>query len=165
MRGAKLYVNGGGSLIQNVTSRRSLRYYLYTIRSAKHLGCKVIMYGCGIGPVTGDADIAKARKVINGNVDVITLREPDSLEELRRFGIDAPEIILASDPAMKERDIMRKVIFPQALRNILPAMGNEFIVMIKETSLASTFMAGEIMWKEREVIKGWMTMSSAKASA
>lgn len=100
MRGAKLYVNGGGSLIQNVTSRRSLRYYLYTIRSAKHLGCKVIMYGCGIGPVTGDADIAKARKIINGNVDVITLREPDSLEELRRFGIDAPEIILASDPAM-----------------------------------------------------------------
>jgi polysaccharide pyruvyl transferase CsaB len=100
MRGAKLYVNGGGSLIQNVTSRRSLRYYLYTISAAKALGCKVIMYGCGIGPVNLEADIKRARDVINKNVDIITLREPDSLEELRLFGIDKPEIILASDPAM-----------------------------------------------------------------
>lgn len=100
MRSAKLYINGGGSLVQNVTSRRSLRYYLYTIRAAKHLGCRVIMYGCGIGPVSGETDIAKARKTINENVDIITLREPDSLEELRRFGIDQPEIILSSDPAM-----------------------------------------------------------------
>lgn len=100
MRSAKLYINGGGSLIQNVTSRRSLRYYLYTIRAARHLGCRVIMYGCGIGPVSGETDIAKARKTINENVDIITLREPDSLEELKRFGIDKPEIILSSDPAM-----------------------------------------------------------------
>jgi polysaccharide pyruvyl transferase CsaB len=100
MKGAKLYINGGGSLIQNVTSRRSLRYYLYTIRAAKKLGCKVIMYGCGIGPVNLETDIARARKAINENVDVITLREPNSLEELHRFGIDKPEIILSSDPAM-----------------------------------------------------------------
>jgi polysaccharide pyruvyl transferase CsaB len=100
MAGAKLYINGGGSLIQNVTSRRSLEYYLYTIKMAKRLGCSVIMYGCGIGPVNNDVDIARARRIINDNVDVITLREPNSLEELRRFGIDRPEIILASDPAM-----------------------------------------------------------------
>lgn len=100
MKGAKLYVNGGGSLIQNVTSRRSLRYYLFTIRTAKRLGCRVIMYGCGIGPVNIEADIVRARKTINENVDIITLREPDSLEELKRFGIDKPEIILSSDPAM-----------------------------------------------------------------
>jgi L-malate glycosyltransferase len=100
MAGAKLYINGGGSLIQNVTSRRSLEYYLYTIKMAKRMGCSVIMYGCGIGPVNNDVDIARARRIINDNVDVITLREPNSLEELLRFGIDRPEIILASDPAM-----------------------------------------------------------------
>lgn len=100
MSGAKLYINGGGSLIQDVTSRRSLRYYLYTIKAARTLGCRVIMYGCGIGPVNFEKDVARARNVINRNVDVITLREPNSLEELRRFGIDRPEIILASDPAM-----------------------------------------------------------------
>ena len=100
MGASKLYVNGGGSLIQNVTSRRSLRYYLYTIKSAKDLGCRVIMYGCGIGPVRLAADIRRAANVINENVDIITLREPNSLEELKRFGIDKPEIILSSDPAL-----------------------------------------------------------------
>ena len=100
MRRAKLYINGGGSLVQDVTSRRSLRYYLYTIRAAKELGCRVIMYGCGIGPVISRADIKKAADTINGSVDVITLREPESLSELKRFGIDRPEIILSSDPAM-----------------------------------------------------------------
>ena len=31
---------------------------------------------------------------------------------------------------------MRKVIFPQAIRYILPAIGNEFIALLKETSVA-----------------------------
>ena len=39
----KLYINGGGSLIQDVTSRRSLWYYLFTLRMAKRRGCKVLM--------------------------------------------------------------------------------------------------------------------------
>lgn len=38
-----------------------------------------------------------------------------------------------------------KVILPQAVKNILPAMGNEFIIMIKETALASTFFLPELM--------------------
>ena len=100
MEESKLYINGGGSLIQNVTSRRSLEYYLYTIKTAKRMGCRVIMYGCGIGPVNFDADIARARDAINGCVDIITLREPNSLEELKRFGIDKPKVVLSSDPAM-----------------------------------------------------------------
>lgn len=46
---------------------------------------------------------------------------------------------------LTERHIMMKIILPQAVKNILPALGNEFIVMIKETSLASVFFVGEIM--------------------
>ena len=38
-----------------------------------------------------------------------------------------------------------RVIFPQAIKNILPAMGNEFIIMVKETALASTFFIPELM--------------------
>ena len=37
-----------------------------------------------------------------------------------------------------------RVIFPQAVKNILPALGNEFIMMIKETSLASVFFVSEL---------------------
>ena len=40
---------------------------------------------------------------------------------------------------------MWKIIFPQAVKNILPSLCNEFIMVIKETSLASTFFIGDIM--------------------
>ncbi len=100
MRHARLYINGGGSLIQDVTSRRSLWFYLYNIRAAKRAGCRVQMYGCGIGPVTRERHRALAARVLNRYVDVITLREPDSLEELQTMGVTAPEILLTADPAL-----------------------------------------------------------------
>ena len=40
---------------------------------------------------------------------------------------------------------MQKIVLPQAIKSILPAMANEFIMMIKETSLASTFFVGDLM--------------------
>ncbi len=100
MAGCKLYINGGGSLIQNVTSRRSLRFYLSTLSTAHKLGCKVMMYGCGIGPVRYNSDRSHAAKVINSSVDVITLRDQHSLKELEAMGITAPRIIQAADPTV-----------------------------------------------------------------
>lgn len=99
-RRSLLYVNGGGSLIQDVTSRRSLWFYLFTLSAAKRLGCRVMMYGCGIGPVKYLGDVRHTRRVLNASVDAITLREPDSLAELGRFGVTEPQIALSSDPAL-----------------------------------------------------------------
>ena len=103
MKRARLYINGGGSLIQDVTSRRSLWFYLHNISEAKRAGCKVQMYGCGIGPVTRESHRKLAAKVLNHSVDAITLREPDSLEELRVMGVTRPEILLTADPALTLR--------------------------------------------------------------
>jgi polysaccharide pyruvyl transferase CsaB len=100
LKGAALYINGGGSLIQDVTSRRSLLYYLFTLFAAKKSGARVIMYGCGIGPVTRFGDKAVTRWVLNRNVDIITLREPDSMAELASYGVTKPQIILSADPAL-----------------------------------------------------------------
>lgn len=100
MRRSALYINGGGSLIQDVTSRRSLWFYLYNIRSAKRCGCKVQMYGCGIGPVTRENHRKLAAQVLNRYADTITLREPDSREELTAMGVTQPEILLTADPAL-----------------------------------------------------------------
>ncbi|MEG2526985.1 MAG: polysaccharide pyruvyl transferase CsaB [Oscillospiraceae bacterium] len=100
VRHTRLYLSGGGSLIQNVTSRRSLWYYLYTISSAKKHGNAVMMYGCGIGPVVDRRDEARVAKVLNRSVDVITLREAFSAAELERFGVTRPKIVVSSDPAL-----------------------------------------------------------------
>ena len=100
MRRSKLFLCGGGSLIQDVTSSRSLWYYLFTLFAAKKLGCRVLMYGCGIGPVLRGFDRRLARRVLNKSVDVITLREENSLQELKNFGVTQPEILVASDPAL-----------------------------------------------------------------
>lgn len=99
-RHAVLYINGGGNLIQDVTSRRSLFYYLYTLWAAKRKGCRVLMYGCGIGPIVHKKDLSLTRRILNQNVDVITLRDPDSRRELEQMGVTRPEILLTADPAL-----------------------------------------------------------------
>lgn len=99
-RRTALYINGGGNLIQDVTSRRSLWYYLYTLRAAKRKGCKVLMYGCGIGPIVHDKNLALTCRTLNENVDVITLRDPDSQRDLEQIGVTKPEIVLTADPAL-----------------------------------------------------------------
>ena len=100
MKRSQLYISGGGSLIQNVTSNRSLQYYLYSIRQAKRLGCKVMMYGCGIGPVNGEKYRSRAAQVLEENVDLIALRDRESLETLRGFGVHTPRVRVTADPAL-----------------------------------------------------------------
>jgi len=100
LKHSSLYINGGGSLIQDVTSSRSLWYYLISLGAAKKRGCAVLMYGCGIGPVSRPGNRRWSAAVLNRYVDAITLREEHSLRELREYGVTGPEIIVASDPAL-----------------------------------------------------------------
>ncbi len=100
MRKAKLFVSGGGSLIQNETSTRSLNYYLTTIRMAHAAGCRVMMYGCGIGPVSGEANRRHTARILNRCVDRITLREDLSRRELADMGVTEPKITVTADPAL-----------------------------------------------------------------
>ncbi|WP_295588138.1 polysaccharide pyruvyl transferase CsaB [uncultured Oscillibacter sp.] len=132
MHHARLYINGGGSLIQDVTSRRSLWFYLYNIRAAKRAGCKVQMYGCGIGPVTRDSHRRLAAKVLNANVDVITLREPDSREELRRMGVTVPRILLTADPALTLRRASDAEVDSVLLRAGIPPRGKYLCFALRQ---------------------------------
>ena len=70
------------------------------------------------------------------------------VSEVIRSGIqavDKGQMEAARSLGMSEKQAMMKIILPQAVRNILPALGNEFIMMLKETSLASTFFLGDLM--------------------
>ena len=100
MRHSKLYINGGGSLMQDVTSHRSLWFYLYTISAAKRLGCQVMMYGCGIGPIHHPDNRRRAARIMNRYADVITLRDFHSSTELASMGVTKPEIVVSADPTV-----------------------------------------------------------------
>ena len=70
------------------------------------------------------------------------------VSEVIRSGIqavDKGQTEAARCLGLSESQAMLKIILPQAVRNILPALGNEFIMMLKETSLASTFFLGDLM--------------------
>ncbi len=70
------------------------------------------------------------------------------VSEVIRSGIqavDKGQTEAARSLGLSEGQTMMKIILPQAVRNILPALGNEFIMMLKETSLASTFFLYDLM--------------------
>lgn len=97
MRKAKLLISGGGTLIQDATSTKSLLYYLAIIFIAKKMGLKVMLYANGIGPIK-EKNIKKVNKVLN-MVDLITLRENVSLEEIERCSVKKPRVLVTADPA------------------------------------------------------------------
>ena len=132
MRHARLYINGGGSLIQDVTSRRSLWFYLFNIWAAKRAGCPVQMYGCGIGPVLRENLRKHAASILNTNVDVITLREPDSLEELKSMGVTKPEILLTADPALTLQPAVDDETDSILLRAGIPPHGKYICFALRE---------------------------------
>ena len=70
------------------------------------------------------------------------------VSEVFRSGIqavDKGQTEAARSLGLSSGQTMVKIILPQAIRNILPALGNEFIMILKETSLASTFFLGDLM--------------------
>ncbi len=93
----KLLISGGGSLIQDVTSSKSLFYYLAVIKLAKLRGAKVMLYANGIGPLTKDKNLKYVKKVLE-KVDYITLREDSSMEELKRIVADYKNCRVTADP-------------------------------------------------------------------
>ncbi len=100
LRHSTLYINGGGNLIQDITSTRSLMFYLFTLFAGKRCGCKVLMYGCGIGPVGRPLNRRLTSRTLDRYVDEITLREDESRDELRDLGVQSPRVTLAADPAL-----------------------------------------------------------------
>ena len=76
------------------------------------------------------------------------------ISEIIRAGINAVDKgqwEAARSIGLSETHVMTRVILPQAVKNILPALCNEFISTVKGTSLASVFFVGELMTAQRTV--------------
>ncbi|MBR2990443.1 MAG: amino acid ABC transporter permease [Solobacterium sp.] len=71
------------------------------------------------------------------------------VSEIIRGGINSVDIgqtEAARSLGMTAKNTMLRIVLPQAVKNILPALANEYIAMIKETSMAGTFMLYELMY-------------------
>ena len=83
------------------------------------------------------------------------------MTEIFRAGIQAiprGQIDAAQALGMTDRLTMRRVILPQAIRIVTPAIGNEFIAMIKDSALVSIITVQELLWRARTVGSGQFRM-------
>jgi polysaccharide pyruvyl transferase CsaB len=126
LRKSDLLISGGGSLLQDVTSDRSLYYYLSIMMLAKTLGKPVMLYAQGIGPVRG-AMAKGAMRHIGNMVDLITVRDEGSHGELAALGVAVPPIHVTADPVLAlhqvDKGIGRAILRERSLEGTAPLIG------------------------------------------
>ncbi len=106
LKNSHLFIFGGGSLIQDVTSDKSLWFYLNMLKLAISAKIPVMLYANGIGPVKKEKNRKMAAKILN-KADVITLRDENSLKEAESMGVTAQKFVTA-DPALSMNGVDRK---------------------------------------------------------
>ncbi len=100
IKNADMLISGGGTLIQDRTSTKSLWYYLMIISLALKNNLKVMLYSNGIGPLEKKKNMKKTRKILD-KVDLITLRDERSYQTLRDIGVKNPNVKVTADPALE----------------------------------------------------------------
>ena len=76
------------------------------------------------------------------------------MTEIFRAGIQAVpqgQREAAEALGMREAHVFRRIVLPQAIRIVIPAIGNEFIAMIKDSSLVSIITVQELLWRAQNI--------------
>lgn len=118
--------------------------YLEVVRGIPLLLQLLIIY-IALPPTINKFFAASIALVINSGAYV---------SEIIRAGIqavDSGQNEAARSLGLNKKQTMIRIILPQAIRNILPAIGNEYVTIIKETSLASTFYIGDLMTSQKYI--------------
>ena len=102
LKHTKLFIMGGGSLLQDGTSRRSIVYYTACLNMAKRLCGRTMLYANGVGPFLHKSSIKLAARALRG-VNIITLRDKDSAGDLKKIGID-DNVFVTADPVFSLRN-------------------------------------------------------------
>ena len=97
LRHCDALLSGGGSLLQDRTSTRSLMYYQSIIRAAELLHKPVMLYANGIGPVNKPANRRRVRRAVE-RAALVTLRDRSSAKELQEMGVTRSDLHVTADP-------------------------------------------------------------------
>lgn len=93
-----LLISGGGSLLQDVTSKRGFWYYLAVILLARLMRVPVLVYGQGVGPLTDGLNRRLTAAVLN-RTQAVTVRDMGSRNLLKDIGVRQP-VLLTADPVL-----------------------------------------------------------------
>ncbi|MGB9866341.1 MAG: polysaccharide pyruvyl transferase CsaB [Bacillota bacterium] len=130
LRAAQMFLLGGGSLLQDMTSLRSLMYYAGLLWIGKKLTGKAMVFANGIGPITTPLGRALSRTALNG-ADLITLRDPDSAQTLKELGVDRQPIVTADPAFLLEPEPVEGQPDPFQAEGIPPAQGPRIVVSVR----------------------------------
>ncbi len=121
-----LLISGGGSLLQDVTSNRSLYYYLSIISLATFFNKPVMLYAQGIGPLRKKL----AQRAVGATlrkVTLITVRDEKSKAELQRLGVTNVPIEVTADAVLSmhpvDTSIGRRLLKEYTLSGVKPRIG------------------------------------------
>lgn len=91
-----ILIMGGGSLLQDKTSNRSLYYYLGIMSIANKFKKKCYLYANGIGPIDKKINRHFSKKILD-KVYAITFRDKDSYDFVRKIGVSKPNMLVTAD--------------------------------------------------------------------
>ena len=100
VRRCDLLISGGGSLLQDVTSKRSILYYLMIMWAAFFFRKKVFIYSQGIGPILSKINRRLTAMTLR-RVHGIVVRDESSRELLIEIGVKKDKIIVTADPVLR----------------------------------------------------------------
>lgn len=135
---ARLYVE----VMRGIPIIVLLLYVAFVLAPAMVLAWNWVMEGLGFDPIRTRDFSLLWRAII-----ALTLAYASFLAEVFRAGlqsVDAGQIEAAEALGLSRWQRMRHIILPQALRTILPPLGNDFVAMVKDSSLVSVLGVTDI---------------------
>ncbi len=100
VRRCDLLLSGGGSLLQDATSARSILYYLFILGLAQVMGKKTFIYSQGIGPITSKRN-RRLTAMILRRASGIVVRDSKSRDLLLEIGVPDKLIHVTADPVIR----------------------------------------------------------------
>ncbi|HSH35942.1 polysaccharide pyruvyl transferase CsaB [Schnuerera sp.] len=135
-----LFISGGGSLLQDITSTRSLLYYLTLMKLANKLKKPIMIYANGIGPINKKTNRILTKRTLK-KVDLITLRDEDSKVFLEELGVQNNNIFVTADPVFtlepSEDIVIDKILNKEGVPQEKPLVGVSVRNWMDEDNLIS----------------------------
>lgn len=146
---------GLGKMANSAVVRFPFVWYINFFRGTPFL-VQIFLIHFGVVPLF----MTPANPIVSAII-ALSLNSSAYIAEIFRAGIqsiDKGQIEAARSLGMSHNQAMKLVILPQAIKRMIPPLGNEFIVLLKETSLAAIIAAPELMYWGRAAQGAYMTV-------